>query len=110
MNALSREVTIQIILADCKQALKHFSGSSIDLIAASPPYADQRNRSYGGITPDDYVAGFLPIADELYRVLKPSGSFVLNIKECVVNGERVNDPLKLTSPAKRLPKSNGYSL
>lgn len=31
---------------------------------------------------------FLPISQELYRVLKPSGTFILNIKEKVVNGER----------------------
>ena len=49
---------------------------------------DQRKRTYGGIRPDDYVEWFLPKADEFYRVLKPSGTFVLNIKERVVNGER----------------------
>ncbi|OFX17790.1 MAG: DNA methylase, partial [Armatimonadetes bacterium RBG_16_58_9] len=52
------------------------------------PYADQRKHTYGGISPSRYVEWFLPIADELYRVLHPSGSFVLNIKERVVNGER----------------------
>ncbi|HQQ13643.1 MAG TPA: DNA methyltransferase, partial [Bacteroidales bacterium] len=35
-----------------------------------------------------YVEWFLPITSELLRVLKPSGTFVLNIKEKVVNGER----------------------
>lgn len=31
---------------------------------------------------------FLPKADAFFRVLKPSGTFILNIKERVVNGER----------------------
>jgi DNA modification methylase len=30
----------------------------------------------------------MPKADQFFRVLKPSGSFILNIKERVVNGER----------------------
>lgn len=54
----------------------------------SPPYADQRKEVYGGIHPDQYVQWFLPISSELIRVLKPTGSFILNIKERVVNGER----------------------
>lgn len=74
--------------ADCRDVLQHFAAESIDLIVTSPPYADQRKHTYGGVHPDDYVDWFLPIADQLHRVLKPTGSFILNIKERVVNGER----------------------
>ena len=42
---------------------------TIDLIVTSPPYADQRKSTYGGIKPDAYVDWFMPIADELHRVL-----------------------------------------
>jgi len=63
-------------------------GGSVDLVFTSPPYADQRKASYGGIRPDRYVAWFLPIAAELRRVLKPAGTFVLNIKEKASRGER----------------------
>lgn len=73
---------------DCREILPLFDSESVDLVVTSPPYADQRTRTYGGVPPDEYVAWFLPIADELHRVLKPRGSFVLNIKERVVNGER----------------------
>ena len=62
--------------------------NSIDLIVTSPPYSDQRKSTYGGIHPDNYVEWFLPISSELLRVLKPTGSFILNIKEKVYNGER----------------------
>ena len=62
--------------------------NSIDLIVTSPPYADQRKSTYGGISPDKYVEWFLPISKELLRVLKSKGTFILNIKEKVVNGER----------------------
>ena len=60
----------------------------VDLIVTSPPYADSRKRTYGGIYPDTYVEWFLPITRDLLRVLKPQGTFILNIKEKVVNGER----------------------
>jgi len=77
-----------IFEGDCGHILQDFPDNSIDLIFTSPPYADQRKQTYGGIKPDDYVDWFLPKAAELYRVLKPTGTFVLNIKERVVNGER----------------------
>ncbi|MEZ0361295.1 MAG: site-specific DNA-methyltransferase [Hydrogenobacter sp.] len=73
---------------NCLEVLKSIPDNSIDLIFTSPPYADRRKKVYGGVHPDEYVDWFLPIADQLYRVLKPDGSFILNIKERVVNGER----------------------
>jgi len=82
------EIKTQIILGDCNKKLKGIGDNSIDLIFTSPPYADQRKNTYGGIHPDKYVDWFSPISKELYRVVKPSGTFVLNIKERVVAGER----------------------
>lgn len=78
----------KIYLGDCKDVLKNFEDNSIDLIFTSPPYADSRKHTYGGIHPDKYVEWFLPISEQLLRVLKPTGTFVLNIKEKVVDGER----------------------
>jgi site-specific DNA-methyltransferase (adenine-specific)/site-specific DNA-methyltransferase (cytosine-N4-specific) len=78
----------KVVQGDCVKELKNLKADSVDLVVTSPPYADQRIHTYGGVTPDGYVKWFLPIADEIYRVLKPSGSFVLNIKERVVEGER----------------------
>lgn len=77
-----------IYLGDCKEELKKIGDNSVDLIFTSPPYADSRKTTYGGIYPDKYVQWFLPISLELLRVLKPTGTFVLNIKERVFNGER----------------------
>ncbi len=78
----------QLVLGDCKDILSQLDDNSVDLVVTSPPYADSRKSTYGGIHPDDYVAWFLPIGKELLRVLKPTGTFVLNIKEKAVNGER----------------------
>jgi len=76
------------MLGDCAETMKAIQDNSVDLIFTSPPYADQRKKTYGGIHPDEYVDWFLPISAELLRILKPTGTFVLNIKERVVNGER----------------------
>lgn len=77
-----------IINGDCLKVLPSLPANCIDLIVTSPPYADRRAKTYGGVKPDGYVEWFLPIAKELQRVLKPTGSFILNIKEPAVNGER----------------------
>lgn len=82
------QVSTNIILGDCTDELRNIPDNSVDLIFTSPPYADQRKNTYGGIHPDKYVNWFLPISKQLLRVLKPSGTFVLNIKEKVVEGER----------------------
>lgn len=82
------EIKTDIKLGDSKNILKKLPDNSVDLIFTSPPYADQRKSTYGGIHPDKYVDWFLPISEELLRVLKPTGTFVLNIKEKVVKGER----------------------
>jgi DNA modification methylase len=85
----------KIIHGDCLEILKDMPSNVIDLIVTSPPYADSRKHTYGGVHPDTYVAWFLPIAAELKRVLKDEGSFILNIKEKVVDGERHTYVLEL---------------
>ncbi len=83
-----KQVESKLMLGDCYEELKKIPDNSIDLIFTSPPYADSRKNTYGGVSPEKYVGWFLPISGELLRVLKPTGTFVLNIKEKVVNGER----------------------
>ena len=92
MNPL---LTIQIIQGDSRDELKQLADNSVDLIFTSPPYADRRTHTYGGVKPEEYVAWFLPIAEQLLRVLKPTGTFVLNIKEKAENGERSTYVLEL---------------
>lgn len=77
-----------VIIGDCLVELARLPADSVDLIITSPPYANQRKATYGGIAPRDYVEWWKPRAEQMLRVLKPSGSFVLNIKERVVDGER----------------------
>jgi len=85
---LLSEFRNRIVCGDCEIILETLPDNCVDLIFTSPPYADQRSSTYGGIKPDQYVQWFLPKADQFFRILKPSGSFILNIKERVVDGER----------------------
>lgn len=82
------EITTDLYLGDSRQELRKLPDNSVDLIVTSPPYADQRKSTYGGIPHDKYVEWFLPISEQLLRVLNPKGTFILNIKEKVVDGER----------------------
>lgn len=95
------EISTELFLGDCKNELKKIKNSSVDLIITSPPYADQRKSTYGGIHPDEYVKWFLPISEQLLRVLKPSGTFILNIKEKVLDGERSTYVLELILAMKK---------
>jgi DNA modification methylase len=88
VSAPSDEWRDQVILGDCLPVLRGLPEQSVNLIVTSPPYADSRKNSYGGIHPDSYVAWFLPVARELKRVLADDGTFILNIKEKAVEGER----------------------
>lgn len=73
---------------DCLNLLPDVPDGSVHLILTSPPYADQRKDTYGGVHPDKYVDWFLPIAAELKRVLAADGTLIINIKEKVVAGQR----------------------
>lgn len=89
---------------DCLSNLSNgslFPDSSVDLVMTSPPYANRRKSSYGGVHPDRYVEWFLPISEQLHRVLKPTGSFILNIKENVKNGERQTYVIELILALKK---------
>lgn len=91
----------KIIHGDCLTVLKALPDSCFDLIFTSPPYADNRKKTYKGVPIRDYVEWFLPISCELKRVLKPEGSFILNIKERAVNGERQTYVLELILAMKK---------
>lgn len=72
------------ICGECLEKMKEMPDESIDFIFTSPPYADQI-KDYGQkvvkVKPEKYVEWFIPRAKEMYRILKPNGSFVLNIND-----------------------------
>lgn len=79
---------VDIRQGDCIDVLKKYNDNYFDLIITSPPYADRRINTYGGICPRKYVDWFIARSAQFHRVLKPTGSFILNIKEKVTDGER----------------------
>jgi DNA modification methylase len=101
MNSELMNIANTFHSGDCHKVLPNLPDASVDLIVTSPPYADSRKNTYGGIHPDRYVEWFLPIATQLKRVLKDDGSFILNIKEKVVDGERHTYVLELILALKR---------
>lgn len=101
MNWAPSSLKSEIALGDCAEVLQRFPDGCIDLIVTSPPYADQRNSTYGGIHPDKYVEWMLPRTEQMLRVLKDSGSFVLNIKEKAVDGQRHTYVLELILALKK---------
>ncbi len=95
------DISTKLFKGDSKIELEKIDANSVDLIFTSPPYADQRKKTYGGIHPDKYVEWFIPISKQLLRVLKPTGTFVLNIKEKVANGERSTYVMELILAMKK---------
>ncbi len=71
----------------CFELIKQIPDNYIDLIITSPPYANIK--SYGKdinvLHPDNYVGWILNLFESSYRVLKPSGSFILNIDDKCIN-------------------------
>jgi site-specific DNA-methyltransferase (adenine-specific) len=90
-----REIKSEIKHGDCLEVLQNYPANTFDLIVTSPPYADSRKNTYGGHPPEKYVEWFLPRAEQFFRVLKPTGTFILNIKEKAENGERHTFVLEL---------------
>jgi site-specific DNA-methyltransferase (adenine-specific) len=80
-------VYCKIICGDSKIILKDFKEQT-DLIVTSPPYADARKNHYDGTHPDKFPEWFMTFHEPFYKSLKPRGSFILNIKDRVVNGKR----------------------
>lgn len=78
----------RIVLQDSLQYMRdHLKDESIDLIITSPPFGLVRKKDYGNVDADKYVQWFWPFAREFFRILKPSGSFVLDIGGSWIPGQ-----------------------
>ena len=101
---------------DSQRLLRHLPDNSIDLVFTSPPYALQKAKPYGNHRDDQYVRWFRPFAAEIFRVLKSSGSFVLNIGAAWQSGIPTRSLyayrllLDLCEPHQRRKKAPRFSL
>ena len=50
----------KIFLGDCEIVLRDLPSESVDLIFTSPPYADQRQKTYGALSRMTMWTGFCP--------------------------------------------------
>lgn len=66
-------------VGDSLELMRAMPEESVNLVVTSPPYALEFKKSYGNVSKTEYVEWFLQFAREIYRILKPDGSFVLNI-------------------------------
>ena len=64
---------------DSEELLRLLKDDSVDLVVTSPPFALQRKKAYGNHEQEHYVNWLAQFAAQIHRVLKPSGSFVLDI-------------------------------
>jgi site-specific DNA-methyltransferase (cytosine-N4-specific) len=59
---------------------------SVDLVVTSPPFALANPKEYGNQSQQTYVQWLTTFADEIHRVLKPTGSFVLDLGPAWIPG------------------------
>lgn len=79
----------ELLLQDCLTALRAMPPNSVDLVITSPPYDGQPKYGNGERYDRDwYRSFFLSVTAEIFRVLKPHGSFVLNYRSKRTENER----------------------
>lgn len=66
-------------IGDSLLLLDRLEPDSIDLVLTSPPFALQRKKTYGNVEQEDYVDWLLEFCQKVYKVLSPTGSFVLDL-------------------------------
>jgi len=66
-------------VGDSGDLLKKIPDESVDLVITSPPFALQRKKEYGNVDQEEYVDWLLSFAPDVKRVLKDTGSFVLDL-------------------------------
>jgi DNA modification methylase len=67
------------VVADSLGFMRELPEGSVDLVMTSPPFALKRKKEYGNVDAEAYVDWFMPFAYEVHRILKPTGSFVVDI-------------------------------
>ena len=66
-------------VGDSLLLLAQLPDNSIDLVMTSPPFALLRQKTYGNVDESAYVQWIKPFGQDVFRVLKESGSFVLDL-------------------------------
>jgi DNA modification methylase len=76
-----------IVLGDSLEHMASLRPESLDLIMTSPPFGLVRKKDYGNVESHEYVDWFKQFGDEFKRLLKPSGSLVIDIGGAWIPGQ-----------------------
>jgi hypothetical protein len=76
---LSQKQSGQIILGDSLDHMATLKSGSVDLIVTSPPFGLLRKKDYGNVESGEYIEWFKPFGQEFKRILKSSGSLVIDL-------------------------------
>jgi site-specific DNA-methyltransferase (adenine-specific) len=76
-----------IVHGDCLEVMARMEANAFDAVVTSPPYAMQRAKQYGGVAEKEYPAWTVAWMAEAHRLLVPSGSVIINIREHVKDGQ-----------------------
>ena len=68
-----------ILQADCLEALSQYKPNTVDLVMTSPPFGLVRKKEYGNVAAEEYPEWFKSFGAEFHRILKDSGSLVIDI-------------------------------
>lgn len=79
MNVSYRTKNGKAIVADSLEYLASMPDESVDLVMTSPPFALQRKKEYGNECQAEYVEWLSQFGELVYKKLKPTGSFVIDI-------------------------------
>ena len=105
------ELTPLFIEGSSLDILARLPASSIDCVMTSPPYWGQRQYAREGLgletTSAAYIERLVAICGELVRVLKPTGSFWLNLGDTYVRKSLAGIPWRV---AIRLTDEQGWTL
>lgn len=77
----------ELWLGDSSELLRRLATGSVDLIMTSPPFGLVRKKEYGNADADRYLGWFRPFAEEFRRILKDSGSLVIDIGGAWIPGQ-----------------------
>lgn len=78
-NPLYRTEFGTAYVGDSLELLEFIPSDTVNLVITSPPFALQRQKSYGNIDQDIYVDWMLSFCEKIHRILTPDGSFVLDL-------------------------------
>lgn len=77
----------QIVHGNSLEYMNSLKPKSVDLIVTSPPFGLVRKKDYGNVESHEYVDWFKKFGQEFKRILKPSGSLVIDIGGTWIPGQ-----------------------